>query len=82
MGANASIRARVSELRTVLHEHNYRYHVLDDPAISDAEYDRLFGELQDLEEQHPELAAPDSPTNRAGAPPLREFPSVRHEVSM
>ena len=60
---------RAAELRELLHHHNHRYHVLDDPEVSDAEYDRLFDELNGLEEDHPELATDDSPTRRVGAPP-------------
>lgn len=82
MAATASIRDRVSGLRAALNEHNRRYHVLDEPTISDAEYDRLFRELLDLEEQYPELDAPDSPTRRAGAPPLKAFAAVEHDVAM
>jgi len=74
--------ARAERLRHEIEEHNYRYYVLDQPAISDAEYDRLFRELQALEAAHPELATPDSPTKRVGATPLPEFESVRHEVPM
>jgi DNA ligase (NAD+) len=74
--------ARVQELREQLHYHNYRYYVLDDPVISDAEFDRLLAELQKLEEQYPELVTPDSPTQRVGAPPLEKFESVRHRLPM
>ncbi|HEV3407313.1 MAG TPA: hypothetical protein VG079_01385, partial [Gaiellaceae bacterium] len=60
--AGAGVADRVEELRRALENHNYRYYVLDDPEVSDAEYDRLFDELKTLEEAHPELATPDSPT--------------------
>ena len=70
--------ARVEELRTQLEHHLYRYHVLDDPQISDAEYDRLFDELKTLEEEHPDLVSPDSPTQRVGAPPSEKFRKVEH----
>jgi len=60
---------RADQLREVLHHHNHRYHVLDDPEVPDAEYDRLFDELKQLEEEHPELATDDSPTRRVGAAP-------------
>jgi len=74
--------ARARELREQLHEHNYRYYVLDAPVISDAQYDELLRELQDLEHLYPELLTPDSPTQRIGAPPLRAFGEVRHELRM
>lgn len=73
---------RVTELHEQLHFHNYRYYVLDDPEISDAEYDRLFQELLRLEEEYPELKTSDSPTQRVGAAPLTEFSSVIHKVPM
>jgi DNA ligase (NAD+) len=69
---------RVAELRRLIDHHNYRYHVLDDPEVSDAEYDRLFDELKALEEEHPELADDDSPTRRVGAPPAEGFQKVLH----
>jgi DNA ligase (NAD+) len=69
---------RAAELRRVLDHHLYRYHVLDDPEISDAEYDRLYDELVALEEAHPELQTPTSPTQRVGAPPSERFQKVRH----
>jgi DNA ligase (NAD+) len=74
--------ARAAELREVLDEANYRYHVLDDPTMEDKVYDRLLRELQDLEAEHPELASPDSPTQRVGAAPSGAFPEVRHQVPM
>ncbi len=74
--------ARAAELRAVLDEANYRYHVLDAPTISDREYDLLFRELVDLESAHPELVTPDSPTQRVGAPVEGGFPPVRHDVPM
>ncbi|MGQ2981329.1 MAG: NAD-dependent DNA ligase LigA, partial [Polaromonas sp.] len=73
---------RVAELRTELHQHAHRYYVLDEPSIPDAEYDRLFQELQALEAAHPELASPDSPTRRVGGKALDQFTSVRHAVPM
>jgi DNA ligase (NAD+) len=74
--------ARAAELRTVIDEANYRYHVLDDPTMEDQAYDRLMRELQDLEAEHPELASPDSPTQRVGAAPSTAFAEVRHQVPM
>ena len=73
---------RIKELREQVNYHNYRYYVLDSPEISDAEYDRLFDELVELEKKHPELVTPDSPTQRVGAAPLEEFTTVRHSLPM
>ncbi len=75
-------KARVAELHRLLHHHAHRYYVLDAPEIPDAEYDRLFRELQDLETAHPELLTSDSPTQRVGGKPLDHFASVRHAVPM
>jgi DNA ligase (NAD+) len=76
------IQARAQELRDQIHYHNYRYHVLDDPVISDVEFDRLMQELQKLEDQFPGLVTPDSPTQRVGAPPLEKFETVPHRIPM
>ncbi|MFZ0611131.1 MAG: NAD-dependent DNA ligase LigA [Desulfobacterales bacterium] len=73
---------RVAALRAALHHHNHRYHVLDDPEISDAEYDALVRELIRLETEYPDLASPDSPTARVGAAPLTKFDTVRHAAPM
>lgn len=73
---------RILELRAELDQHNYRYHVLDEPSIPDAEYDRLFHELKALEGEHPELVTADSPTQRVGSAALSAFTQVRHEVPM
>jgi DNA ligase (NAD+) len=69
---------RVEELRRQLDHHNHRYYVLDDPEVSDAEYDALLNELRDLEAEHPDLQTPDSPTQRVGAQPLEKFREVPH----
>ena len=74
--------ARAAELRSELERHNRLYYVEDNPEISDAEYDRLFRELSALEERHPELRTPDSPTQRVGGAPLAELEPVRHELPM
>jgi DNA ligase (NAD+) len=74
--------ARIAELRKELEFHNYRYYTLDDPVISDQEYDRLFRELVELEREYPELAAPDSPTQRVGAEPQERFRKVQHRRPM
>jgi DNA ligase (NAD+) len=73
---------RVEALRAQLQEHGHRYYVLDEPTIPDAEYDRLFKELQALEAAHPELLTADSPTQRVGGKPLAQFASVRHRIPM
>ena len=73
---------RALALRIQLHAHAHRYYVLDDPQIPDAEYDRLFNELQALELAYPALQSPDSPTQRVGGKPLAQFASVRHKVPM
>ncbi len=83
MPGNAKTAAQQrDELHRVLHQHAHRYYVLDDPSVPDAEYDRLFRELQELEAAHPELLTPDSPTQRVGGKPLDQFASVRHKVPM
>jgi DNA ligase (NAD+) len=74
--------ARALELRQQIAHHNYRYHVLDDPEVSDAEYDRLMRELKALEEQYPDLVTPDSPTQRVGATPVSELQEVVHARPM
>ncbi len=73
---------RVEELRQQINHHNYRYYALDQPVVSDAEYDKLMRELSDLEEAHPELVTPDSPTQRVGAAPATAFESYTHRVPM
>ncbi len=73
---------RAAELRELLERYNHAYYVLDDPLVPDAEYDRLFNELKDLEQARPELADPDSPTQRVGAKPLDAFSQVAHRVPM
>ena len=82
MAASSDVIARVQALRDQLHLHGHRYYVLDEPSIPDAEYDSLFQELVRLELAHPELAAPDSPTQRVGGKPLDGFAAVRHAVPM
>ncbi len=73
-----STEHRAAELRKQLEYHGHRYYVLDDPEVSDVEYDELLNELRDLEAEHPELRSPDSPTQRVGGTPLDKFPEVRH----
>ncbi len=80
--SEAKRQAHVNTLHDALNEHNHRYYVLDDPTVSDAEYDALFHELRALEEQYPELRTEDSPTQRVGSAPLDKFDSVRHAVPM
>jgi DNA ligase (NAD+) len=78
----AQAQKRINKLREEINFHNYRYYVLDDPAVSDAEYDRLLRELESLERQFPRLVTPTSPTQRVGAPPLEKFETVRHTIPM
>ena len=78
----ATPEAKIAALRRQLNEYSYRYHVLDDPAVSDAEYDSLYRQLATLEYEHPHLVTPDSPTQRVGEQPLSEFSEVRHELLM
>ena len=78
MNNEALPEQRVAALRDQLNRHNYLYYVLDQPSIPDAEYDRLMGELQALEQAHPELITPDSPSQRVGAEPLAMFVPVTH----
>lgn len=80
--APASVRQRVAQLRADIERHNYRYHVLDDPEIPDSGYDRLLRELRALEEEHPALVDPDSPTQRVGGAPIGAFAQVRHRLPM
>lgn len=77
-----TIAQRLAELRRKINFHNYRYYVLDDPAIGDAQYDRLMRDLRRLEEAHLELVTPDSPTQRVGAPPAAGFSQVQHRRPM
>jgi len=74
--------ARAKALRARIEDASYRYHVLDDPDIADAEYDRMMRELEAIEAAHPELVTPDSPTQRVGAAPSRAFAEVRHAIPM
>ena len=82
MPVSQKIQAEVKTLRHELRSHNHRYYVLDDPLLSDAEYDQLFRRLVELEAEYPELQDPLSPTQKVGAPPLTEFASVQHTVLM
>ena len=79
---NPQIVQKVAALRKALHRHNYRYYILDNPEISDAEYDRMMQELKQLEENNPQLTSPDSPTARVGATPLEKFDAVAHTIPM
>ncbi len=76
------ILARAKALRAELDQHNYNYYALDRPLVSDAEYDRLFRDLQQIENAHPQLVTPDSPTQRVGTQPLAEFAQVTHRTPM
>src|SRR3954464_11120738 len=78
----AEAKLRVEELRERINYHSYRYHVLDEPEVADAEYDALVRELSSLEEEFPELITPDSPTQRVGSTPLDLFAPVHHRTPM
>jgi DNA ligase (NAD+) len=80
--ATEPLKKRVEKLREEIEYHNYLYYVLDQPEVSDAQYDRLLRELEKIEEQYPELRSPNSPTQRVGAPPLEAFEIVRHTIPM
>lgn len=82
MENNHEIHARIEELRRLIDYHNYRYYALDQPEISDAEYDRLFRELVALETENPEFLTPDSPTQRVGFAPIEKFQPFPHEVPL
>ena len=82
MSKTADIQKRIEDLREQINEHNYHYYVEDSPIISDAQYDRLLNELADLEQKHPDLITPDSPTQRVGAEPLEAFGEVKHIIPM
>ncbi len=77
-----NVEKRIQSLQTQLNEYAHHYYVLDNPIIPDAEYDRLFQELKQLENNYPQFIRPDSPTQRVGAAPLKEFPEVQHEIPM
>ena len=80
--AEAELQQRLAELRREIEQHNYRYYILDEPQVPDAEYDRLLQQLRELEAAHPEWVTPDSPTQRVGTAPADEFAEVRHRVPM
>src|SRR5687768_12345225 len=80
--ADEQTRRRVETLRVEIDSHRYRYYVLSDPQVTDAEFDALMRELQELEAQHPELDDPDSPTHKVGAPPSGAFAEVEHRQPM
>lgn len=82
MTASAATRKKVESLRSEIRHHNYLYHVLDDPQVADAGYDRLVRELTALEKENPELVTPDSPTQRVGAEPIKAFGTVQHQIPM
>ena len=78
----ATVQQRVEQLRQQINYHNYRYHVADDPEITDGEYDALMRELRALEAEHPELQSPDSPTQRVGAAPVDAFGVVETGITL
>ena len=79
---NQAIQQRLQQLKDQLAYHNQQYYVLDNPSIPDADYDQLFNELKQIEQQHPELITADSPTQRVGAAPLSKFGQISHQVAM
>lgn len=82
MNSFDNIKYKIRVLQDTLNEHNYRYHVLDQPTIPDAEYDQLYRELQQLESEYPGMITPDSPTQRVGDKPLDHFKQVTHKIPM
>lgn len=82
MGIAGPVQKKIEKLRVAILDHEYKYYVLSQPSISDFEYDQLMEQLLTLEKQHPELITPDSPSQRVGGEPTKEFPSVIHEVPM
>ncbi len=82
MATKRTPKQEIDELKTQINEHNYRYHVLDDPKVSDAEFDRLFRRLVELEGRHPELATSDSPTQKVGAEPQKLFRVIKRDTPM
>ena len=82
MAVPQPVQARARKLRAEIERHNHQYYVLDQPLVSDAEYDRMFRELQQLESEHAELASPDSPTQRIGGAPLPQFEQLTHRIPM
>jgi DNA ligase (NAD+) len=82
MTTDEKVKQRIEHLRKELHRHNYRYYILDDPEVSDAEYDRLLQELRNLENEYPQFSSPTSPTARVGSPPLEKFSTIPHTIPM
>jgi len=82
MTASAATRKKIESLCNEIRHHNYLYHVLDDPQLPDVAYDRLISELVALEKKYPDLIAPDSPTQRVGAEPIKTFGTVQHQIAM
>ena len=79
---SSSANKKIESLREKIREHDYNYYVLAEPAVSDREYDKLYKELQKLEQEHPEFITPDSPTQRVGSDLTKEFNPVRHKIPM
>jgi len=82
MGASEAAKKKITALRDRIRLYNHQYHVLDEPSVPDAEYDRLMRELQAIEKDHPELVSADSPSQRVGADPEKSFATVQHRVRM
>ncbi len=77
-----NIKKRIKELRSLIEKHNYHYYILDDPLVSDNEWDNLFKELESIEQEYPELVEKDSPTQRVGATPIDNFKTIKHRTPM
>src|SRR5271167_1430212 len=82
MPSNKDVQQRIESLRGKIRYHEHRYYVLDDPEISDAEFDHLMNDLKALEARHPELVTPDSPTQRVGGKPREGFVKIPHSTAM
>src|SRR5436305_10414821 len=80
--AKHSVQDEIESVREAIRHHEYRYYVLDDPEVTDAEFDRLMNQLKKLEAEHPELVTPDSPTQRVGGKPREGFAKVAHSIPM
>ncbi len=76
------MKSKIEELRKELHQHNYNYYILDQPTISDFEFDQKLKELQELEDKYPEFSDPNSPTQRVGGGITKDFPTITHEYRM
>ena len=76
------IKKKIKELRSLIEQYNYHYYILDEPLVSDGEWDHLFKELENIEKRHPELIEKNSPTQRVGATPIDDFKTIKHRTPM